>query len=238
MTQNKEKGKFADIDRILADLPENRVTEVPDEIREKYDKYEKEEMEDALALKKSRKGKGRKRREDSGRRERGTEAPDLTGASLVIDTENLADLENHPLEGFLTQLTKDMGLNLSFKLKGDDEMIYAEIFGSDTGAVIGKRGQTLDAVQYLASLFVNKDSENYIRVVLAAENYRAKREKTLVNLATRLAGQVERTKRSIALEPMNPYERKVIHMTLQDRPKVKTRSEGKEPYRRVIIEKK
>ena len=99
-------------------------------------------------------------------------------------------------------------------------------------------GATLDAVQCLASYVVNKDSDKYIRVILDAENYRAKREKTLVNLANRLAGKVERTGRPTTLEPMNPYERKVIHCTLQNHPSVKTRSEGKDPYRKVIIESK
>ena len=88
------------------------------------------------------------------------------------------------------------------------------------------------------SIVANKESDEYVRVILDAENYRSKRERTLMNLANRLAGKVERSGRSITLEPMNPYERKVIHSTLQDHPYVTTRSEGKEPYRRVIIEKK
>ncbi|MBQ4504896.1 MAG: KH domain-containing protein, partial [Firmicutes bacterium] len=99
-----------------------------------------------------------------------------------------------------------------------------------------KRGQTLDAIQYLCSLVANKNSENYVRVVIDAENYRAKRERTLEQLANRLADKVRKTGRSVRLEPMNPYERKVIHATLQNRNGVTTRSEGEEPYRRVIIE--
>ena len=104
--------------------------------------------------------------------------------------------------------------------------------------MIGKRGQTLDAIQYLTSLVVNKEKEKYTKVVVDAENYRAKREKTLEALAYRLANKVWKSKRSVKLEPMNPYERKVIHATLQNHPHVTTRSEGEDPYRRVIIELK
>ena len=118
------------------------------------------------------------------------------------------------------------------------ETLYIDIQGKDSGTVIGKRGQTLDAIQYLTSLVVNKEQSGYTRVVIDAENYRAKREKTLELLAIRLAKKVGKTKRSIKLEPMNPYERKVIHATLQNHPYVTTRSEGQDPYRRVIIELK
>ena len=131
-----------------------------------------------------------------------------------------------------------MGIDLSFSVKEGDELVFVEITGKDTGTIIGKRGATLDAVQCLASYVVNKDKNKYVRVILDAENYRSKREKTLVSLANRLAGKVERTRRSVTLEPMNPYERKVIHCTLQNHPRVKTRSEGKDPYRKVIIELK
>ena len=104
--------------------------------------------------------------------------------------------------------------------------------------IIGKRGQTLDAVQYLTSLVANKGKDEYVKVVLDAENYRSKRQRTLEQLANRLASKVVRTGKYVRLEPMNPYERKVIHSTLQSHPDVVTRSEGDEPYRKVIIEKK
>ena len=117
-------------------------------------------------------------------------------------------------------------------------MLFINVQGKDSGTIIGKRGQTLDAIQYLTSLVVNKDQDKYVRVVIDAENYRAKREKTLEALALRLANKVVKTRRSVKLEPMNPYERKVIHATLHDHPKVTTRSEGQDPYRRVIIELK
>ena len=127
---------------------------------------------------------------------------------------------------------------MSVKASGNEEFVFLELEGEDTGTIIGKRGQTLDAIQYLTSLVVNKGKEEYVRVVIDAENYRAKREKTLQQLADRLADKVARSKRPMKLEPMNPYERKVIHSTLQNHPRVVTRSEGEEPYRRVIIELK
>ena len=155
-----------------------------------------------------------------------------------IPEENLTEVEDHAALKFLDEVTKEMGLDLCIKAKAGKETLYIDIQGKDSGTIIGKRGQTLDAIQYLTSLVVNNDHSDYTRVVVDAENYRAKREKTLELLANRLAKKVTKTKRSVKLEPMNPYERKVIHATLQNHPHVTTRSEGQDPYRRVIIELK
>ena len=103
------------------------------------------------------------------------------------------------------------------------------------GVLIGKRGQTLDSLQYLTSLVVNKDVENYIRVKVDTENYRKRRKDTLENLAKNIAFKVKRTKRPVSLEPMNPYERRIIHSALQNDRYVVTHSEGDEPYRRVVV---
>jgi len=150
--------------------------------------------------------------------------------------ENLSEVTDHESIVFLTNVMEKMGLNLDIKAAMNDECIYIDIEGKDSGTLIGKRGQTLDAIQYLTSLVVNKNRDKYMRVIVDAENYRAKREKTLEQLANRLADKVVRTRRSVRLEPMNPYERKVIHATLQSNNRVTTRSEGEEPYRRVVIE--
>jgi spoIIIJ-associated protein len=158
--------------------------------------------------------------------------------SSVTRPENLVAIESHPALDFLRETTQKMGLELTITAEANDETLFLSIEGSDSGTIIGKRGQTLDAIQYLTSLVVNKEKDKYIRVVVDAENYRVKRENTLEQLADRLAGKVIKTRRTVRLEPMNPYERMVIHATLQDNPKVKTRSEGEEPYRRVIIELK
>ena len=159
-------------------------------------------------------------------------------SNKLIRPDNMKEIDEHPALSFLKETTEKMGLELSFKAYADDNNVFIDIAGKDAGTIIGKRGQTLDAIQYLTSLAVNKKSEDYVRVVLDAENYRSKREKTLERLAHRLADKVVRTKRSVKLEPMNPYERMVIHAALVNSPKVKTRSEGEEPYRRVVIELK
>ena len=137
---------------------------------------------------------------------------------------------------FVEDITAKMGLELKIDSSEQDGIIYIDIEGKDSGTVIGKRGQTLDSLQYLTNLAVNKNTDKYVKVVINAENYREKRESTLEQLAIRLAGKVSKTKRAVRLEPMNPYERKVIHTTLQDDVRVNTRSEGDEPYRRVVIE--
>jgi spoIIIJ-associated protein len=178
-------------------------------------------------------------REIKPERQKQTSEPALEGAFSVREKPaDLQDLDNHAAEVFLREITQKMDLNLKIKVQGNDSCIYIQMDGKDSGTIIGKRGQTLDAIQYLTSLVVNKDREKYQRVVVDAENYREKREKTLEQLAKRLADKVIKSRRSVRLEPMNPYERKVIHATLQSNPRVTTRSEGEEPYRRVIIELK
>ena len=132
----------------------------------------------------------------------------------------------------------ELPVEIQMEYNAENGSLEVDFAGEDMGILIGKRGQTLDSLQYLTSLVVNKEQSGYTRVVIDAENYRAKREKTLELLAIRLAKKVGKTKRSIKLEPMNPYERKVIHATLQNHPYVTTRSEGQDPYRRVIIELK
>ena len=228
--QIKEKATFDDIDAILAGLPENSAQQLPDEVRADYDKFEAEEREDARAREKAHEGEKKRR----SKKKYSLSLED----TMLYEVKKLEPAENHPLEGFLRDIAEKMGIDLDFSVKAGEELVFVEITGKDTGTIIGKRGSTLDAVQCLASYVVNKDSDKYIRVILDAENYRAKREKTLVNLANRLASKVERTRKSVTLEPMNPYERKVIHCTLQSHPSVKTRSEGKDPYRKVIIELK
>ena len=227
----REKATFDDIDAILAGLPENSSSKLPDEVRAEYDKYEAEEREDARAREKAH-AKSKKGGKSSKNKKYDLSVED----TMLYEVKKLDPVEGHPVESFLRDMAEKMGVDLDFSVKASDELVFVEITGKDTGTIIGKRGATLDAVQCLASYVVNKENGKYTRVILDAENYRSKREKTLVNLANRLAGKVERTRHSVTLEPMNPYERKVIHCTLQNHPKVKTRSEGKDPYRKVIIE--
>ena len=125
--------------------------------------------------------------------------------------------------------------NVDIKLNDQKNVMDIELSGPNMGVLIGKRGQTLDAIQYLISLFVNKESEEYIRVKVDTENYRERRKATLEKLAKKIAGSVKRTRRPISLEPMNPYERRVIHSALQNDKFVITKSEGEEPYRKVVV---
>lgn len=141
------------------------------------------------------------------------------------------------IEEYIASILDAMGIEAKINIDYDDiegEM-NIDLEGSDMGILIGKRGQTLDALQYLIRLAVNKKSESYIKVKLDTENYRARRKETLENLAKNIAFKVKRTKRSFALEPMNPYERRIIHSTLQNDKYVATKSEGEEPYRKVIV---
>ncbi|MCG8540985.1 MAG: protein jag [Clostridia bacterium] len=122
---------------------------------------------------------------------------------------------------------------LKTNLKGNN--LYMEIVGKDVAILIGRRGQTLDSLQYLVSLVVNSGESDYIRIILDTENYRKKREQTLIKLANKLAYKVKKFKKDITLDPMNPYERRVIHSALQNNPYVGTKSQGDEPHRKVVI---
>lgn len=152
--------------------------------------------------------------------------------------KELPPCDEHPALTFLGDVISDMGLDLKMDAKADESNIYIELSGEDCGTIIGRRGQTLDAIQYLTSLVVNKEHETYTKVVIDAEDYRSRREKTLEQLADKMARKAIKSHRSLKLDPMNPYERKVIHATLQKNPRVSTRSEGQDPYRRVVIEPK
>ncbi|MBR3018413.1 MAG: protein jag [Clostridia bacterium] len=137
---------------------------------------------------------------------------------------------------FLQEVTKLMGVNVSVAVKNDEEgNVRVNMEGDTLGILIGRRGETLDALQYLTSLQVNKGQENYTRVTLDTEGYRAKREEALVRLANRMANRAQKTGRKVSLEPMNPYERRILHSALQDHPAVTTHSEGEEPNRHVVI---
>lgn len=145
-----------------------------------------------------------------------------------------AETANDPKE-FLDKVFKAMKLNVNVKVEQIGNDMNIELSGDEMGVLIGKRGQTLDSLQYLTSLVVNKGSNEYIRVKVDTENYRKRRKDTLENLAKNLAYKVKRTKRPVTLEPMNPYERRVIHSALQNDKYVSTHSEGEEPFRRVVI---
>lgn len=145
------------------------------------------------------------------------------------------------VENFMHSLLSRMNINGKVNVAKKESRLNVDIEGisdTDMGIIIGKRGSTLDSIQYLLSLAVNRDRENYIKVFLDTENYRKRREETLIILAKKMASKVKSSRRRFKLEPMNPYERRIIHSTLQKDPEVETHSEGEEPYRKVVIEYK
>ena len=165
----------------------------------------------------------------------------LFGLIGAKDAKIKVTLINDPIEiadNFLSKVLTSMGINATNHIKKDGSILTVDvkdITPSDMGILIGKRGNTLDSIQYLLSLAINKNRENYLKVIVDSEGYREKREETLVRLASKMAEKAKLSKRPIKLEPMNPYERRVIHSTLQSFEGVNTYSEGDEPYRRVVI---
>ena len=139
-------------------------------------------------------------------------------------------------EKFLVDVLKTMGMEVKLTSSIDEDgALSIDMEGENMGILIGKRGQTLDSLQYLTNRVANKMQEGYVRVKLDTENYRQRRKETLENLAKNIAHKVKRTKKSVSLEPMNPYERRIIHSALQGDKYVSTHSEGEEPYRRVVV---
>jgi spoIIIJ-associated protein len=129
----------------------------------------------------------------------------------------------------------NMEVNVDAKFDSKESVLEVELSGAEMGVLIGKRGQTLDSIQYLVSLVANKDVEGYVHVKADTENYRERRKKTLENLAKNIAYRVRKSRRSVALEPMNPYERRIIHSALQNDKYVTTYSEGEDPFRKVVV---
>ena len=167
--------------------------------------------------------------------------PALIKAAVKVEEVKVEETAEVSVEDkaktFLNDVFAAMNLTVVVNIKYDeaDKNMDIDLSGDEMGVLIGKRGQTLDSLQYLVSLVVNKDSEDYIRVKVDTENYRQRRKETLENLAKNIAYKVKRTKRSFSLEPMNPYERRIIHSALQNDKYVTTHSEGEEPFRRVVV---
>ena len=156
--------------------------------------------------------------------------------NAVIKARKKFSIDENVVE-FLSSIFDAMKMEVEILVAVNEEehIIEVELKGDDMGILIGKRGQTLDSLQYLANRVANKHQDGYVRVKLDTENYRARREETLKHLAKNIAHKVKRNRRPVALEPMNPYERRIIHSALQSDPYVTTHSEGEEPYRKVVI---
>ncbi len=173
-------------------------------------------------------------------------APKQEVKAEAVQTEEVERTSKKPVAGpnmepaikkFLGDVLGAMGMNAEVKVVIDenDGSVDVELVGENMGVLIGKRGQTLDSLQYLVSLVANKEAEGYFRVKLDTENYRARRKETLESLARNIAYKVKRTRKPVSLEPMNPYERRIIHSALQNDRYVSTRSEGEEPFRHVVV---
>ena len=153
-----------------------------------------------------------------------------------VELAEVTDETKEAVSTFLKDTLKAMGMEVEIALDIDEDgSLSVNMSGPNMGILIGKRGQTLDSLQYLANRVANKHQSGYVRVKLDTENYRARREETLKHLAKNIAHKVKRNRRPVALEPMNPYERRIIHSALQNDPYVTTHSEGEEPYRKVVV---
>ena len=170
-------------------------------------------------------------------KEQAAEAPE--SEAPVKEKQELAKVEEQTIkavEEFVKDTLKAMNMEVEITSSIDEDgALCVDMKGEHMGILIGKRGQTLDALQYLANRVANKHQDGYVRVKLDTENYRARREETLKHLAKNIAHKVKRNRRPVALEPMNPYERRIIHSALQSDPYVTTHSEGEEPYRKVVV---
>lgn len=164
------------------------------------------------------------------------EATEKASMKREIVTVRVTEEAKSAVEGFLADTLKAMGMEVELtSVIEEDGSLTVDMKGENMGILIGKRGQTLDSLQYLANRVANKHQDGYVRVKLDTENYRARREETLKHLAKNIAHKVKRNRRPVALEPMNPYERRIIHSALQSDPYVTTHSEGEEPYRKVVV---
>ena len=162
-------------------------------------------------------------------------APVIEHEPFVATPEDQLTDTARQARDFLNGLTERMNVPVTIEVMESEEQLRMQMAGENMSLLIGRRGETLDALQYLTSLTVNRTREDYLRISIDTENYRAKREEALRKLAVRMAGRAKKSGKRVALEPMNPYERRILHSALQNDPDVTTHSEGEEPYRRVII---
>lgn len=227
-----------------------RVKSGVDSVDEEFKEFEKKVINETIEVKKEASKK------EAVKAEKAVEVKDNTAEHKALATENTMEadkeetavkaepkavLSNEEIESrinnFLNDMFEAMEISVEVKITFDteDECVNVELLGDNMGLLIGKRGQTLDSIQYLTSLVVNKGKEKYVRIKVDTENYRQRRKDTLESLAKNIAYKVKRSRRSVALEPMNPYERRIIHSALQNDKFVSTKSEGEEPFRHVVV---
>ena len=216
----------------------DKENEKKEQIQQKKEKKERREKKEKFSSqeKKEKPAKEKTVKENTVK-EQAAEAPE--SEAPVKEKQELAKVEEQTIkavEEFVKDTLKAMNMEVEIASSIDEDgALCVDMKGEHMGILIGKRGQTLDALQYLANRVANKHQDGYVRVKLDTENYRARREETLKHLAKNIAHKVKRNRRSVALEPMNPYERRIIHSALQSDPYVTTHSEGEEPYRKVVV---
>ncbi len=233
----------------LSKKPADEVSEfVPEEAEEETFKAEpRGERRDGGRRHDDRRGRGRRddNRRGGDRRDEGRRGADRRPgdrrdsgrrmAEIGIPEGFVAQEPANDAEKFLLGLFERMNLGVVIESVSEDGMLKLDLSGRGMGILIGRRGETLDALQYLTSLVVNNGKADYTKIMLDTEDYRKKREDTLRRLAARLADKVQKSGRRVVLEPMNPYERRILHATLQDYTKVYTYSEGEDPFRSVVV---
>lgn len=225
------KKKIVEKEDELEELKEE-IQEVISEVKAD-EKAVKPEMKSEVKEKKPRKEKKERREKET------AEIKEVKETKLVQESKKLAKVQDETIaacEKFLTDVLHAMDMEVKISSRIDEEGALEIVMdGKNMGILIGKRGQTLDSLQYLTNRVANKTQDGYVRVKLDTEDYRRRRKETLENLAKNIAYKVKRTKKPVALEPMNPYERRIIHSALQADRYVTTHSEGEEPYRRVVV---
>lgn len=226
-TEQKEDTKVIEDKKIVEEVEETKPTEADNDeiVEESVEKEETVETEEVAETEEAVKSEEIEEEQEA-------------ESDVTIDRNDELFITS---KNFLKQMIEDMGIDCDIESRTEGNMIKFNIMcseESDIGIIIGKRGETLDSLQYIVNLVTNRNSDTYIRVILDCNQYRSKRERSLQKLARRLADKAVQTGRDIKLEPMNPYERRIIHTYLQNDEKVNTFSQGNEPNRRVIIKRK
>lgn len=211
-------------DDLLASIMADTNTEVKTEEVKKEVKEVKKEVKKAPVV------------QEAPKAVKPPKTPETPVKPSVKATPKASDSLESKIQSFLGAVLTEMGIKeYKIEMTMQKEKVYVSISGEKMGMIIGKRGETLDSLQYLTNIVINKGHDDFVKVMIDTENYRARREETLQKLAEKLAKKASQTRRPVVLEPMNPYDRRIIHSALQDSKFVKTHSEGKEPFRKVVI---
>ena len=229
----EKKVEAKPVEAPKAEEPKNEEPQAEEKKAEKPVEEEKPAAEAKPVREKAEKP-ARKPRSEEKKAEKPAPAKQAEEPFEPSDPEKLGEAGKLAYD-FLKNVTEKMGVTVGIRVTEEEDHLSVSMMGDTLGILIGRRGDTLDALQYLTSLQVNKHRDGYMRVSLDTENYRQKREEALSKLAMRMAARARKTGRKVTLEPMNPYERRVLHSALQGNPYVTTHSEGEEPYRRVVI---